>query len=111
MSVNIPKFQSVRIEISLWHGSAKLSLKKNTDEAIATLDKALTPLRLTLEHQPYIGGAEPSFADYIVFVAFQFARVMCPIKLLASEDLIYAWRDHLLDAFNGYARNAPGYTV
>ncbi len=53
----------------------------------------------------------PSFADYIVFGAFQFARTMSPIKLLTPSDPIYAWRDRLLDAFDGYARSSLGYDV
>lgn len=39
------------------------------------------------------------------------ACVMSPIKLLAFEDPVYAWCDRLLDAFDGYARNALGYAV
>ncbi len=82
-----------------------------TDETIAELNRALAPMRSTLDRQPYLGGAEPNFADYIVFAAFQFARVISPIELLAFEDPVYAWRDRLLDAFDGYARDALGYAV
>ena len=82
-----------------------------THEAITTLGKALAPLGSTLEHQPLLGGAFLNFADYIVFAAFQFARVMSPIKLLASKDPIYAWRERLLDAFDRYGRSAIGYAV
>lgn len=92
-------------------GMALEEIALPTDEAIPALGKALLPLRLTLARQPYISGAGPSFADYIVFAVFQFARVMSPIKLLAPEDPIYAWRDRLLHAFDGYARNALGYAV
>lgn len=82
-----------------------------SDETIADLNRALAPMRSTLDRQPYLGGAEPNFADYTVFAAFQFARVISPIKLLAFEDPVYAWRDRLLDAFDGYARNVLGYDV
>jgi len=82
-----------------------------TDETIASLRKSLSPLRATLECQPYIGGTSPVFADYIVFAAFQWARAMSPIQLLEPEDPVYAWRVRLLDAFDGYARSALGYTV
>jgi glutathione S-transferase len=82
-----------------------------TESAIFTLNKTLEPLRATLECQPNLGGTFPSFADYIVFGAFQFARTMSPIKLLTPADPIYAWRDRLLDAFDGYARSSLGYDV
>src|ERR1700686_3425941 len=53
----------------------------------------------------------PNYADYIVFGAFQWARVVSPFKLLAENDPIYAWRENLLDAFDGMARKSPGYPV
>ena len=81
------------------------------DTTITALRTALTPLRQVLEHQPYLGGDQPYFADYVVFAQFQWARAICPIQLLAKDDLIYRWRDRLLDAFDGYARRALGYPV
>lgn len=82
------------------------------DEAtITALRTALKPLRDMLERQPYLGGEQSSFADYVVFAQFQWARAVCPIPLLAPDDLIYSWRDRLLDAFDGYARQAVGYSV
>ncbi|MBD2773211.1 glutathione S-transferase family protein [Iningainema tapete] len=81
------------------------------DATIAALRTALSPLREVLERQPYLGGEQPYFADYIVFALFQWARAVSPIQLLSKDDLIYGWRDRLLDAFNGYARNASGYPV
>ena len=74
------------------------------EKSVPALCNALAPLRATLERQPFIAGAQPMFADYIVFGAFQFARVMSPIKLLEPEDPIYQWRARLLDTFGGYAR-------
>jgi glutathione S-transferase len=93
-------------------------LGKSLEEALAGRDKsvegfrrALDPMRLTLKTQPYLGGAEPNYADYIVFGAFQWARVVSPFKLLAENDPVYAWREKLLDAFDGMARKSPGYPV
>lgn len=82
-----------------------------TDESIAKLHQALAPMRSTLEYQPYLGGSQPSFADYIAFSVFQFARTMSPTKLLVTADPVYVWRDRLLDTFNGYARSTLGYAV
>ena len=91
---------------------------KTLEEAVQTRDKAiegfrrsLDPMRLTLKTQPYLGGDAPNYADYIVFGGFQWARATSPFKLLAENDLIYAWREKLLDAFDGMARNSPGYPV
>jgi glutathione S-transferase len=46
-----------------------------------------------------------------VFGAFQWARVVSPFKLLAEGDPVYAWRERLLDAFDGMARKSPGHQV
>ncbi len=82
-----------------------------TDETIQALRTALTPLRLILERQPYLGGDQSSFADYVVFSQFQWARTVCPIQLLIKDDLVYQWRDRLLNRFDGYAGNSLGYAV
>ena len=83
----------------------------NRDEAVETFRQSLNPMRLTLKTQPWLGGASPNYANYIVFGPFQWARATSPFKLLKEDDPIYAWREKLLDAFGGMARNSPGYAV
>jgi glutathione S-transferase len=79
------------------------------DKGVIAFRKSLDPLRLTLKTQPYLGGAAPNYADYIVFGGFQWARTVSPFKLIEVDDPIYAWREKLFDAFGGMARQAPGY--
>jgi len=62
------------------------------DKAVEGFRKSLDPMRLTLNTQKYLGGAAPHYADYIVFGAFQWARVVSPFKLLAEDDPVYAAR-------------------
>jgi len=81
------------------------------DERVATFRQSLEPLRVVLAAQPYLSGAAPAYADYIVFGSFQWARCISPFVLLADGDPIAAWRERLLDAFGGLARNAIGYPV
>jgi glutathione S-transferase len=81
------------------------------DKSVEGFRRALDPMRLTLKTQAYLGGEEPNYADYIVFGAFQWARVVSPFRLLAGDDPVYAWREKLLDAFDGMARRSPGYPV
>jgi glutathione S-transferase len=83
----------------------------NRDQAVEDFRKSLTPMRMTLKTQPYLGGEAPNYADYIVFGGFQWARATSAFKLLKDDDPIYAWREKLLDAFGGMARNSPGYAV
>lgn len=76
------------------------------DALLAALRQTLRPLRNTLRAQPFLAGDAPAYADYIVFGAFQWARVVSPIALLEDDAPIAAWRDRLLDAFDGLARQA-----
>lgn len=98
--------------------SREARLGKTLEQAAAGRDKdvekfrrSLDPLRLTLKTQPFLGGAAPNYADYIVFGGFQWSRVTSPFRLLDDKDLVYAWRERLLDAFDGMARKSPGYPV
>src|SRR4051794_10708750 len=81
------------------------------EKSIEGFRKALDPMRLTLKTQTYLGGEAPNYADYIVFGGFQWARAVSPFRLLSEEDPVYAWRERLLDAFDGMARKSPGYPV
>ena len=83
----------------------------NRDKAVEGFRKSLDPLRLTLRSQSFLGGATPNYADYIVFGPFQWARVVSPFRLLEEGDPVYSWRQRLLDAFDGMARQSPGHEV
>ncbi|MDE2581916.1 MAG: glutathione S-transferase family protein [Rhodospirillales bacterium] len=69
--------------------------------------KLLDPLRKTLRSEPFLGGAAPDYADYAVFGAFQWARTVSPLALLAADDPVRDWRERLLDRFDGLARQTP----
>jgi glutathione S-transferase len=79
--------------------------------ALAKLHKALDPVRPVLIELPFIGGRSPSFADYILFGAFQWARVMSATRLLEPDDPVYIWRECMLDIHGGIARRALGFPV
>lgn len=83
----------------------------NRDRTVEVFRKGLDPMRIMLRTQPFIGGAAPNYADYIVFGPLMWARAVSPFKLLKEDDAVYAWRERLLDAHDGLARKAPGYAV
>jgi glutathione S-transferase len=83
----------------------------NRDNNVESFRRGLDPMRLTLRTQAFLGGAAPNYADYIVFGGFQWARATSPFPLLKPDDPVYAWREKLLDAFDGMARKSPGYAV
>lgn len=85
-------------------GSRLEDVQAGRDERIDDLRRALTPLRHTLKRQDFIGGETPLFADYIVFGALQWARVVSPITLLADDDAVAVWFGRLLDMHGGVGR-------
>jgi glutathione S-transferase len=68
--------------------------------------QGLAPLRTTLAAQPYLAGERPAYADYIVLGSFQWPRCISAFALLAPDDPIFAWRERMLDAFDGMGRRA-----
>lgn len=83
----------------------------NRDADISAFAAKLQPLRLMLARQPFIGGATPLFADYIVFGALQWARITSSAELLAAGgaggDPVTDWFERCLDLHGGIARTVP----
>jgi glutathione S-transferase len=82
-------------------------LRAGRDEALRRLGRALEPMQTLLKRQAYVCGEQPAYADYILFSLFQWARVMSPQEVLGPEDPLCAWRERVLDLFDGFARNVP----
>jgi glutathione S-transferase len=81
------------------------------DTNLKLFRELVDPLRQKIAGQDYIGaildGSSPRYADYCAFAPFMWARCVSPIELLELGDPIAPWRDRLLDAFGGMARQAP----
>jgi glutathione S-transferase len=92
-------------------GKSLEEITADRDAAVVVFRKSLDIMRLTLKTQAFLGGSAPNYADYIVFGGFQWARVVSPFKLLEIDDPISAWREKLLDAFDGMARKSPGHAA
>lgn len=75
--------------------------------AIAALHKAIVPLADTLGDNDFVAGDAPANADYIVFGAFQWARTSSPVDILPPDSPIAAWRQRMLDLFDGLAAGTP----
>jgi glutathione S-transferase len=106
------------IDVAYFRASREKRIGKSLEEfcadrepKIEALRQTLAPLRRTLAHQPFLAGSQAAWADYVVFGAFQWARCISPIKLLAEDDPVYRWRETMLDLFGGLARKAKGFEV
>lgn len=79
------------------------------EERLEEFRKNLLPLRMSVRTQPFIGGDQPLYADYLVFGAFQWARSISPFRILENDDPVSAWFGRCLDLYDGLGRKAPGY--
>lgn len=73
---------------------------------LAAFRQALNPLRFIVKARPYIAGAAPAYADFAVMGLFMWARCTSPLALLETDDPVYAWRERMLDRFDGLGRKA-----
>lgn len=73
---------------------------------VAAFRESLTPARLALRAQPWLGGAAPSYADHILFGTLQWPRCVSRFEMLAADDPVLAWQQRALDLYDGLGRSA-----
>ena len=86
------------------------AVQADRDQRVGPFRQSLEPIRVVLTGSPWLGGATPTYADYAVFGAFQWARCSSPFKLLADDDPILAWQRRVAQLFGGLAEKAPAFT-
>jgi glutathione S-transferase len=95
--------------------SREKSMKGQTLESF-TADRAtylpairasLAPLRAHLQRFPFLGGAEPNFADYIALGGFYWAAAAGTLPLLERDDSLRDWLDRGFNLYGGIAQD-PG---
>ncbi len=88
-------------------GAMKKSLEELTagrEQAVSTFRRKLQPARKALEKKAFLGGAAPTYADYILFGLLQWARVTSSAKVLEDTDVIVSWFDRVLGLYDGVGR-------
>lgn len=88
-------------------GKALEEVPAGREAGLEAFRASLEPLRSTLSYQPFLGGQEPLFCDYIVAGAFQWVRIVSPLQLFAQDDPVAAWFERCLDLHGGLARRVP----
>lgn len=78
-------------------------LSAGREQAVQAFRRKLQPVRKALETRDYLGGAAPTYADYILFGLLQWARVVSPTKVL-EDDVVAAWFERVLDLHDGVGR-------
>ncbi len=79
-------------------------LSAGREQAVQAFRRKLQPVRKALETRDYLGGAAPTYADYILFGLLQWARVVSPTKVLEDGDVVAAWFERVLDLYDGVGR-------
>ena len=80
--------------------------KNAREKGLANFRSVLEPARRVLREQTFLSGEHPAYPDYALGGAFLWARVVTPLTLLEPDDPIYAWRERMLDLYEGMGRKA-----
>lgn len=82
------------------------NLAIDREHKIEAVRNALTPLRMTLRNQPFLGGSDPLFVDHIVFGSLQWPRISSSLAVLSADDPLNDWFERCLDLYGGLGRSA-----
>jgi glutathione S-transferase len=66
---------------------------------------SLAPLRVHVARFPFVGGAAPSYADYVAIGPFLWVSSVATLPLLAHDDTLRGWIERCLDLYGGIARD------
>jgi len=78
---------------------------------IPLLQKELNPFRKIIKTNSFFTGSKPMYCDYILFGFFMWARNTSKKQLLEKDDVLWHWRERMLNLFEGFARKSNGYEI
>ena len=73
---------------------------------LAAFRASLTPIRIVLGTQPFLGGPQPSYADYIVAGSLMWPHCVSRFALIATDDPIHGWWQRMSGLYGGLMRDA-----
>jgi len=79
-------------------------LSAGREQAVQAFRRKLQPVRKALETRNFLGGAAPTYADYVLFGLLQWALVSSPAEVLEDGDAVAAWFERVLDLYDGVGR-------
>jgi glutathione S-transferase len=79
---------------------------KAREKGVAAFRSVLEPARRLLHEQKFLAGEHPSYPDYALVGTFLWARIASPLAMLEPDDPVHAWRERMLDLFDGMGRKA-----
>ncbi|MBX9944599.1 MAG: glutathione S-transferase N-terminal domain-containing protein [Reyranella sp.] len=76
------------------------------EKGVTAFRAVVEPARRVLKVQNFLAGDHPAYPDYALMGAFMWARIVSPLSLLEAEDPVHAWRERMLDLYDGMGRKA-----
>ena len=101
----------LRSQFERFFGKPLEELAAARDKDVVAFRKLLDPARAVMRAQPFLSGANPAYADYILFSLFQWARIVSAFEVLEPKDALAAWRERMLDLFGGLARTQTSFSA
>ncbi|MFV0294745.1 MAG: glutathione S-transferase family protein [Hyphomicrobiaceae bacterium] len=77
------------------------------EQRLAAFRDLLMPVRRALELQPYLGGAEPSYADHIVAGSLMWPYIASRFPLLETNDRVAGWLSGMRSLYGGLGNILP----
>ena len=86
-------------------------IELESENYIPILQKELNPFRKILKDNDFFSGNNPMYCDYLLFGFFMWARNTSPKQLLDKNDVLWSWRQRMLNLFDGFAKKSNGYEI
>lgn len=93
------KSREVRFGKTLEELAAQPGHKEQTEAVLQVLSAPLVRHR-------YLGGDAPNISDYVVMGVMMWPRLVAADDIFETPQPVAAWRERMLDLFDGYARKA-----
>ena len=86
-------------------------VEKESKKFIPIFQKEINPFRKLLKNNDFFTGPKPMYCDYMLFGFFMWARNSSKKQLLEKNDVLWHWRERMLNLFEGFARESNGYDI
>ncbi len=87
---------------------AKLSeINAEPEEGKANLAKALIPFETMLNNSQFVGGDEPTYADYLLFGIIKWIDLVAGYRPIDDSSAVGQWFVRLENMYGGNGANAP----
>jgi glutathione S-transferase len=89
-----------------FNGTSLEAVTAGREARLPALREALAPLRARLAQSPFLGGATPTYADYMCLGFFQWLASIATLPPLAGDDTVLLdWLERGFDLYGGIGRD------